>query len=349
MKIFSQIFKASLPFLFIFFFNTHSSAQLPEVQILTSGTNTSLRGLCVVNDNVVWVSGSNGTVGRTLNGGKNWTWMTVKGFEDKQFRDIEAFDANIAIVIAVDSPAYILKTTNGGESWKVVYENKTSGIFLDAMDFADFYRGMVVGDPIDGQIFLATTNDNGDTWKEVGVDDPLLKAYEGEAFFAASGTNIRYYRDSSFVIASGGTRSRLFLSGDTIPLPMIQGKQTTGVNSVDVYDEGNFMRPGKRMIVVGGDFTTPDSTNGNCFYTTDRGKTWKAPKEPPHGYRSAVEYLTRQSIIAVGLNGVDYSHNGGKHWKWISKESFHAVRIARFGTAVYLAGEKGKVGKLTWR
>ena len=326
-----------------------SGAQTPEVQILTSGTNTSLRGLSVVNDNVVWVSGSNGTVGRTLNGGKNWTWMTVKGFETKQFRDVEAFDANTAIIMAVDSPAYILRTNDGGESWKVVYENKTSGMFLDAMDFASFAKGMVIGDPINGQMFIATTNDNGNTWKEIVTDAPNFSLAKGEAFFAASGSNLRYYRDSSFVIVSGGTRSRLFKNNDTISLPLLQGDESTGANSIDVYDEGNFMRPGKRMIVVGGDFANPDSTTLNCVYTTNGGRTWQHPKVPPHGYRSSVEYLSKEDIMAVGMNGIDYSRNGGKHWFWVSKEGFHVVRIARFGRAIYVAGEKGKVGKINWK
>src|SRR5258705_8424293 len=141
-------------------------AQTPEVQLLTSGTNTSLRGLCVVNDNVIWVSGSHGTVGKSLNSGKKWNWMTVKGFENKEFRDIEAFDANTAIIMAVDSPAYILKTTDGGVTWKIVYENKTKGMFLDAIDFSDVGNSIVVGDPIGGKAFLAHSSDNGNTWTE---------------------------------------------------------------------------------------------------------------------------------------------------------------------------------------
>lgn len=350
MKIFRQIlFPALCPFIFLNVLVLPSIAQMPEVQILTSGTNTSLRGLSVVNDNVVWVSGSNGTVGKSLNGGKNWTWLTVKGFEDKQFRDIEAFDANTAIIMAVDSPAYILKTVNGGDSWKVVYENKTKGMFLDAMDFADFNRGMVVGDPINGKIFLATTNNNGDTWKEVGGGNEMLNAFPGEAFFAASGTNLRYYRDSSFVLVSGGQKSRLFNGTDTITLPLLQGRESAGANSIDVFDEGNFMRPGNRMVIVGGDFSARDSINANCVYTSNGGKTWKTPKEPPHGYRSSVEFLSKQDIIACGLNGIDYSRNGGKNWTWVSNEGFHVVKIARFGTAVYLAGEKGKVGRIYWK
>ena len=54
---------------------------LPKLEILTSGTKTSLRGLSVVNDQVIWVSGSNGTIGKSTNGGKDWKWNVVKGFE----------------------------------------------------------------------------------------------------------------------------------------------------------------------------------------------------------------------------------------------------------------------------
>src|SRR5688572_5660841 len=86
-----------------------SQKDLPFVDLLTSDTRTSIRGLSVVNDVVVWASGSNGTIGKSTDGGKNWKWMQVKGFEKRDFRDIEAFDGKTAIIIAVDTPAYILK------------------------------------------------------------------------------------------------------------------------------------------------------------------------------------------------------------------------------------------------
>ncbi len=171
------------PFLLLFILVSKVlPAQNPAVILLTSGTKTSLRGLSVVNDNVIWVSGSHGTVGKSLNSGKNWNWMTVKGFETKEFRDIEAFDANTAVVMAIDSPAYILKPWMEGVTWKVVYENKTKGMFLDAMDFSDFFHGIVVGDPIDHRVFLARTSDNGSTWREVTPETARPKADSGEAF-----------------------------------------------------------------------------------------------------------------------------------------------------------------------
>jgi len=106
-----------------------------SIEILTTGTKTSIRGLSVVDNRTIWVSGSNGKVGKSLDGGISWIWMTVKGFEKTDFRDIEAFDDKTAVIMGIAEPAYILKTFNGGESWKLVYTDSTKGIFLDAMDF----------------------------------------------------------------------------------------------------------------------------------------------------------------------------------------------------------------------
>lgn len=328
-----------------FFSNAILFAQSPEVTVLTSGTKTSLRGLSVVNDNVVWVSGSSGTVGKSTNGGKNWKWSVVKGFEKREFRDIEAFDANTAIIIAIDTPAYILKTIDGGDSWKIVYENKTPGMFLDALDFANSRMGIVIGDPVNGKIFIAKTYDSGNTWQEE-PDTP--SAETGEAFFAASGTNVKLFANNDFIMASGGTKSRLISNRSATALPIIQGQESTGANSIDVYDNGLPDKPGKLMVIAGGDFKNDSSSEKNFFYSTNGGKTWKAPVIPPHGYRSCVEFLSKKDILTCGLNGVDYSKDGGKTWKWISKEGFHVCRIARIGTAIFLAGSNGKVAKISW-
>lgn len=339
--------KISISICFLALFLSHKNfnySQLPKVEILTSGTKTSIRGLSVVNDRVVWVSGSNGTVGKSMDGGKSWKWVTVNGFEKSDFRDIEAFDGVTAIIMSVAEPAYILKTTDGGKTWKVVYENKTKGMFLDAMDFWNDQSGIVVGDPIDGKFFISRTFDGGETWMDIPFDKRPA-ADSGEACFAASGTNVRPLDRDEAVFVSGGTKSRLFTKNAPITLPIIQGKETTGANSVAVWDN-NKLNGGKKIIVVGGDFNNASSDEKNCFYTSDGGKNWNVPNTPPHGYRSCVEYLSKKDILCCGLTGVDYSFDDGKNWKWISKESFNVCRIAKMGSTVYLAGNNGKVGKL---
>lgn len=102
------------------------------------------------------------------------------------------------------------------------------------------------------------------------------------------------------------------------------------------------------MIVVGGDFKNDSSMVKNCFLTSDHGKTWYAPKVPPHGYRSCVEFLSKKDILACGLNGVDYSFDGGRTFNLISQDDFHVCRISKYGQAVFLAGNNGKVAKLAW-
>jgi photosystem II stability/assembly factor-like uncharacterized protein len=325
-----------------------SHSQKPVVNVMCSGTKTSLRGLSIPNDNVIWVSGSNGMVGRSSNAGKNWNWFTVKGYEKIEFRDIEAFDGQTAVIMGVGEPAYILKTTDGGETWKTVYENPAKGMFLDAMDFSNDEEGIVVGDPIDGKIFLAETKDGGDTWSPLTNAEVSLRADSGEAFFAASGTNIRLFRNGRFFLASGGTRSRLFLRDEVINIPIVQGAETTGANSIAVFDDGSG-RGSRKLIVVGGDFRAEARADSNCAYSLNGGRTWKFPVTPPHGYRSCVEYLSPTDLLACGLNGVDYSANSGRDWQLISSEGFNVCRISKFGHAIFLAGNNGKIARITWR
>ena len=331
MKQFKIIFAGLLLFL------SAAALNAQTVKLLTSERKVSIRGLSVVSDKVIWVSGSGGTVGRSVDGGNNWQWFTVKGFEKNDFRDIEAFDETSAVIMAVAEPAYILRTADGGNTWKVVYENKTKGMFLDAMEFWNENSGIVVGDPIDNKIFIARSFDGGINWKPIHPD--LRPAVDsGEAMFASSGTNVRKMTNQEAVIITGGLRSRLLIRDSKIDLPILQGKESTGANSIAVNN--------KTMIVVGGDFNDKDASAKNCFITTDKGKTFTAPATAPHGYRSCIEYINKKTWITCGLNGIDISTDDGANWQWISKEGFHVCRKAKKGNAVFFAGSNGRIGKL---
>ncbi|MEO6289483.1 MAG: oxidoreductase [Ginsengibacter sp.] len=316
--------------------SVNTSAQ--QITILATGSKTSIRGLSVVNDKIIWVSGSDGMVGNSLDSGNTWKWVQVKGFEKTDFRDIEAFDETQAVIMGIGEPAYILRTIDGGENWKVVYENKTKGMFLDAMEFWNIQSGIVLGDPIDGKFFIARTFNGGDTWRTI-PEKNYPSADSGEACFAASGTNIRKFGNDAACFVTGGLHSRLFIKDKKIDLPILQGKRTTGANSVALKNK-------KIFVVVGGDFNTPDSAYKNCVITKDAGKTWTYPSTPPLGYRSCVEYIEKDKWITCGLNGVDISNDDGATWTAISKESFHVCRKAKNGKSVFLAGGKGNIGKL---
>jgi len=314
------------------------------IQTLDTGHAGSLRGLSVVSDKVVWVSGSKGTVGRSLDSGKTWKWLPVPGFENRDFRDIEAFDAATAIVMAVSEPAIILKTIDGGKHWKQVYENKTPGMFLDAMEFWNDQSGIVLGDPVNGRFFIARTFDGGDHWQDIPFNK-LPAADSGEACFASSGTNIRALTMDEACFISGGSLSRFFWKGAPIVLPIMQGTELSGANSIAVRDHDK-RKGSEYFVVVGGDFTADTVTARNCAVTTDGGQTWQTPPTPPHGYRSCVEFIGKTTLLTCGTSGVDISTDGGFHWKLISKEGFHVCRKAKNGKSVFLAGSRGRIAKL---
>lgn len=312
-----------------------------HVEILSKGIASSIRGLSVVDDKVVWVSGSNGMVGRSINGGADWKWLTVKNLGKRDFRDIEAFCKDTAIIMAIAAPAIILKTTDGGETWRIVYENKLSGMFLDAMEFFNTNSGIVLGDPVNGKFFVARTFDKGETWTET-VDATLPAADSGEACFASSGTNIRKLFKEEFCFVSGGMKSHYITNRSSILLPFVQGTGSTGANSIAVRKDNKY------LVVVGGDYSRDTIVTNNCFISSDAGKTWIAPVISPHGYRSCVEFLSPQQVITCGTSGVDLSDDSGMNWRLLSRESFHVCRKARIGTAVFFAGGGGRIGKLVF-
>lgn len=323
----------------VVFILTFTQLQAQTIKMLDSSRTESFRGLSVVNNNVVWVSGSAGTVGKSIDAGESWVWLKVAGYETTDFRDIEAFDAKTAIIMGVGAPAYILRTTDGGQNWQKVYENKDSLMFLDAMEFWNINSGIVLGDPIDGRFFIARTFNGGKTWEPLPFQYRPL-AEKGEACFASSGSNIVKLTKKEAVFVSGGMASHVFIRDKKIKLPLLQGTESTGANAIVVKNKKTFM-------VVGGDFYKKNDSTLNAFITRDGGTTFEAPAKGPDGYRSSVLYAGKKTWLTAGLNGVDISTDDAHHFKKISEVSFHVAKKAKKGKAIFFAGGRGHIGKLT--
>lgn len=314
-----------------------------ELKTLASGVSTSLRGLSVVDENVVWCSGSNGKVAKTSDGGKSFQWFTVQGYEQRDFRDIHAFDSTIAIIIAIDTPAIILKTKDGGRSWYKVFEDKRTGMFLDAMHFED-KQGMVIGDPIDGKPFLAQSADQGESWQVQELMLDCQRTLNGEAFFAASGTNIQVLKTASGhfpIYVSGGIQSRLFFQDQCIALPLQSGKSYTGANGL-IYSEQH-----KKGVVVGGDFSdSKRSDSAMVFFEIGRQVKVGKPHSIPSGYKSGVSFVASGDLLVCGTTGVAKWESGAGNWIQISGQSAHAIQSDKKHRNVYLCGSKGLIAKI---
>lgn len=325
-----------------------SYSQLYPLQYVGTKTDASFRGLSVAGDNAIWVSGSKGWVGRSINGGKDWTFKQVPGHETRDFRTLHAFDARHAIIANAGTPAYILRTSDGGASWQQVYENTDSAAFIDGTDFWNNKHGMMYGDPINGRMLLLYTKDGGKTWKEC-KNSPQMG--EGEASFAASGTNISCFRHGAVLVAAGGKTSKLYMSRSrgrrwrSIPTPMLATSESTGIFSLM---NSNIVG---HYFIAGGDYRNDTLRTANFFYSLDKGKTWKAPETTTRGYRECLALIydgskkeKPKAMFAVGPSGIDISTDDGVNWKPLSDEKgFHVIKPSRDHNFMFLAGSNGKL------
>jgi photosystem II stability/assembly factor-like uncharacterized protein len=332
-------------FLALFFLTSANFLLGQNLAALADSVKSGFRGLSVVNEKVIWMSGRKGLVGNSYNAGKKWKWNRVKGFENSDFRSIYAFDKKNAVIANAGFPATILFTTNAGKTWTTCYSTKDSAMFFDGIDFWDNKHGMIFGDPINGKMYLSETFDGGKTWKEIPFEDrPQLQ--NGEASFAASGTTIRTLSNGQIFIATGGTVSRLWHSRDyghhweVFNTPILQGKSSQGIFSIAFYDT-------LHGVIVGGDYLCDTCREKNCFITSDGGKTWIAPKSSPGGYRSCVSFGTNSKLFATGPSGTDISYDGGKIWENAYKTQTPGYNVVYLKNSlrtieIYLVGGKAR-------
>jgi photosystem II stability/assembly factor-like uncharacterized protein len=332
-------FKLSILILLLVF---SVSLQAQSIVQLQQGKPTSIRGLSVVDDNVAWVSGSRGYIGITRNGGKDWTWQQVKGFEKADFRDIEAFSDKNAVIMSSGTPALVLKTTDGGATWQEKYRNTDTTYFFDAMDFDSRKHGLILGDPIKGKFLLMETKDGGETWAPF---KNMPDALPGEGAFAASGTCLRIGKKGSVDFVTGGNVARHFSIGSPYDswsvdnLPIKQGKASQGAFS---YADFN--------VVVGGDYSNDKDTDQVAVYYDTMMVSIKNGLEPsrsgPAGFQSCVEEIKNAAFLSTGTPGSNITTNGGKTWKQIDTTSYNVCRKAKHGKLILLAGNGGKIGIL---
>ncbi len=309
----------------------------------TSGTTASLRGVSAVSPKVVWTSGNNGTVLRTINGGQAWNAVGPPGTEMLDFRDVEALDANTAYVMS-SGPGQlsrIYKTTDGGTHWVLQYTAQNEKEFLDGMAFWDREHGIALGDPVNGRFMLLRTDDGGNAWRELS-EDSRPEARPGEAAFAASGTCIVTRGKNNVWFGTGGAAARVFRSLDrgrtwqSSNVPMAHGADSSGIFSLAFADE-------QYGVAVGGDYNKPNDTTDNTAVTTDGGRTWTVPAGArPHGYRSAVVCVRGGACYAVGTSGSDARF--GAQWRSLDNGNYNAASFVD-STMGWAVGPNGRVAQ----
>ncbi|MGD0442553.1 MAG: hypothetical protein ABSA39_01330 [Edaphobacter sp.] len=355
-------------------FATKAHAQF---DIEESHTTASLRGIHNVGGGVAWASGTNGTVLRTEDGGYLWqTCSMPPGAEKLDFRGVQGFDANTAIVMSSGKGdlSRLYKTTDGCQTWKLLFTNPDKEGFWDAVQTLDRNTYELVGDSVDRTLVNEQKGHILPVWRFHEGDDSddrtsdhffELKADPDEGGFAASNSTLVIssapHRDPTWryqwLATQTATHSYVHRESaeDTpacepcrletvrVETPMSQNSSSAGIFSLAFRDD-------RLGVAVGGDYQKPDAKVKTAAYSDDAGKTWQPAQIPPHGYRSAVAYDAEQKLwITVGPNGTDISRDDGKNWTPLGPSGYDQPDADKNWNALslpFVVGSHGRIGRL---
>lgn len=340
-------------------------------QMQDSGTTASLRGISSLGKGVAWASGANGTVLRTEDGGYQWQTCSVPaGAEKLDFRGIQGFDANTAIVMSSGKgdASRLYKTTDACKTWKLLFTNPDKDGFWDTVSIRTETDGCLLGDPTQGRFTLFCTRDHGKRWiRQIGKGLKTDASMEGA--FAASNASLEgssgwllfvtggkggaasYAIHSTVVCLDDCPDSEMNLDGrkdewTRVPIPLGRETESSGAFAVAIRRAGHEAL----FVAVGGDYQKPDSSENTAAFSADPTKQWQAAASMPHGYRSSVAYEARHKAwIAVGPNGTDASFDDGKTWKALKpgmNEPGDADRNWNALSLPFVVGPKGRIAIL---
>lgn len=335
-----------MPLVLILGLATLASAQ--NLQVLAAHTTANLRGVSAPSNTIIWASGSKGTYLRSTDAGQTWIAAQVPNAESLDFRDVEAFNENVAYLLAA-GPGFlsrIYKSTDAGSHWTLQLKNEDPRGFLDCMAFWDATHGIALGDSIDGEFQLFSTDD-GEHWHQLPTNK-LPTSLEGEGAFAASGSCIAVQGSANVWFATGGKVARVYRSSDrgqtwqVSVTPLIHGTDSTGIFSITFRDA-------EHGVIAGGDYQNPQQNGPNLAFTDDGGETWKLSTLTPHqAYYSAAAYTASGNIVLAGTVGAVVIANDAssptrvlRSWR----SNFNALSIAPDGTA-YAVGPNGFIARI---
>ncbi|MGV3631974.1 MAG: VPS10 domain-containing protein [Bacteroidota bacterium] len=304
-------------------------------RVLQYGPDTiHARGIAA-EGNYIYTANDNGFVYQ-YDRSKN-TYKQLTQLQQVELRDIHVISEDYFIALQSDPRSSLLLSKGLVEQFVDPFLRRT---FLDGLDINDNGHGIVMGDPINSKLQVAVTHDYGLTWEP--CESQILNSEEGEAGFAASGSNVQVINDSTFVFVSGGKISRFFKTTDagqswiSVQLPFLSS-EASGPFSVHFKDE-------KTGFAVGGNYLEPNDTTQNCFFTTDGGFNWNKPSKTTSGYKSSVIYLD-DIWYACGTNGIDFSIDNGRTWYKLNDVNCFALAVG--SGKIYATMTRGRVMEIT--
>lgn len=210
---------------------------------------------------------------------------------------------------AVGHDATILRTTDAGENWELVYNDTESEMAFMTVYFESEERGFAMG----AFSFVVETNDGGETWEERSLSEGVLDDFHLNKLFAAKNGDL-------YVAAEFGVVYRSSDEGATFERIQTQYEGS--------YWGGFGMNDGSVMVF---------GMRGNAFLSADNGQTWEPVNTGTDKSIAGGVQLGNGKVVLVGLQGyVGYSDDNGKNF-------VEVTRADRLGYAAVADGPTGQI------
>ncbi len=316
-----------------------------------TGTFAWLRAVFFVDERRGWAAGNKGALLKTADGGA--TWELRKRPTEDALRDIFFQDEFTGWLVCErsmylptakeESVSYLLRTTDGGDSWKRVEVTRGADVDvkLTGIRFADAGHGWAYGEL--GALFV--TGDGGATWTRQRV--PTRHLLLGAAFLdertgwlSGGGMTVLKTTDGGASWREGAVLlppvvkeyPKVVINMDPEKQPEPDTRQVGGrrLNAVWFADA-------RRGWAVGGE--------GVILATSDGGATWRPQRSNVGDDLYDVKFFDAREGWAVGRMGAMlHTADGGRSWTDEKRLTTHALeRLFVVGRRAWAVGFGGTV------
>jgi photosystem II stability/assembly factor-like uncharacterized protein len=319
---------------------THTDIRKEPV---SAGTTSLLQAISSPAPAVIWLSGHNGTVARSIDGGKTFSSTVVPGADTLQFRDVHAFSANDAVLMSAGNGrmSSIWRTNDGMKTFQEIVRNEDPNVFFDAIDFWPDGTGLLFGDSYEGKHFVLRSSDFGRTWHRISPDQ-LPEALPGEGAFAASGTSIQVLPGGLVRIAtSSGPVARVLISADS-------GKSWRAENvpaeTGDASGWASVFGDAENTFVLGGNLASKQSQQQVSAFSG--GEWYPESITGMNGAAYGGDWSAAGGTLAASPSGLFHKPAGALSWKQLDTAACWSVRFITPSIAI-ATGPKGHVLRIT--
>jgi len=250
------------------------------------------------------------------------SWNSYSGKNVYEYLAVDFVDENHGWIVG--NANCLLKTTNGGNTWKEIQINFSSSEPIGDVEFKDLNNGWIL-DTHRKKILHAT--DGGESWETQVVDPATNWSFSkifikdnGEIWITGQGLNKStddgktwknydidglWFTDILFTNNTLGFAAALYSTyhtadgGDTWEIiPDIGGSNIDGIQFVDDSTGWVMINNGKTL-----------------FYTKDGGKTWGSTKDLPYKIGSLCFIDRNEGWYSYGMDNIYNTSDGGRTWE----------------------------------